>query len=151
MEASTVNTVSGVGDCEAAAQVGLGIEKAITGPPTMGSPVEDTVELSPAGLALSRADDQSRAQIARLVEIRAQIKGGTFLTPERIDETAERLLKILGGSGRTEAQTTTREMEIAVSPGNASLNARLRRYQAAGMRTITLRIAQPPKDAGLPA
>jgi hypothetical protein len=96
MDATPIGTVSGIGSSEASARVGLGTGKAITRQPPTGSPVEDTVELSPAGIALSRADVQSRLRIARISEIRAEIKAGAFLTPERIYGTAERLLEILG-------------------------------------------------------
>jgi hypothetical protein len=57
-------------------------------------------------------------RIARICEIRAEIKAGTFLTPERIDGTIERLLEILGLASKTEAQAATRRMEITVAPGN---------------------------------
>ena len=96
MDATTINAVSGIGSCEVSAPVSSSTGKAITGQPPTGSPVEDTVELSPAGIALSRADVQSRLRIARISEIRAEIRAGTFLTPERIDGTIERLLEILG-------------------------------------------------------
>lgn len=96
MDATTINTVSGLGIREAPARVGLGTGKAITGQPAMGSPVEDTVELSPAGIALSRADVQSRLRVARISAIRAEIEAGTFLMPERMDGIVERLLDILG-------------------------------------------------------
>ena len=96
MDATTINTVSGIGSREASARVGLGTGKAITGQPPMGSQVEDIVELSPAGIALSRADVQSCVRRARMSEIRAEIKAGTFLTPERMDGIVERLLETLG-------------------------------------------------------
>jgi hypothetical protein len=54
------------------------------------------VELSPAGIALSWADIQSPQRFARLCDLRAEIKAGTFLTPERMDGTVESLLDILG-------------------------------------------------------
>jgi hypothetical protein len=62
----------------------------------MGSPAEDIVELSPAGIALSQADVSCSPRFARICEIRAAIKAGTFETPERLDETVKRLLKVLG-------------------------------------------------------
>jgi hypothetical protein len=96
MDATTIKTVSGIGSSEASAWVGLSTEKAITGQPPTGSRVKDTVELSPAGISLSRADVQSRLRIARICEIRAEVKAGAFLTPERMDGTVERLLEILG-------------------------------------------------------
>jgi hypothetical protein len=96
MDATPIKAVSGMGSSEASARVGLGTGKAIPVQPPTGSLVEDTVELSPVGLALSRADDQSGLRIARICEIRAAIKAGTFLTPERMDGTFERLLDILG-------------------------------------------------------
>jgi hypothetical protein len=95
MDATTINTVSGVGSREVSARVGLNTEKAITAKPPTGLPVEDTVELSPMGIALSRADVQSRLRIIRISEIRAEIQAGTFMTPERVDGTVERLLEIL--------------------------------------------------------
>jgi hypothetical protein len=96
MDASGINTVSELGGREASARVGLGAGKAITGQPPEGSPIEDTVELSRAGIALSRGDVQSPPQFARMCEIRAAIKAGTFETPERLDETVKRLLKVIG-------------------------------------------------------
>ena len=96
MDATRINTVSGIGSRKGSARVGLSTGKAITGQPPAGSPVEDTVELSPAGIALSRADVQSPPQFARKCEIRAEIKAGAFPTPERMDGIVERLLEILG-------------------------------------------------------
>ena len=95
MDAITINTVSGIGSREVSARVGLRTGKAITVQPLTGSPVEDTVELSPAGIALSRADVQSPPRFGRICEIRADIKAGTFETPERVDETVKRLLKVI--------------------------------------------------------
>jgi hypothetical protein len=96
MDATTIKTVSGIGSSEASVRVGLSTEKAITVQPPTGSPVEDIVELSAAGIALSRADVESRLRIAQIYEVRAEIKAGTFVTPERMDGTVERLLEILG-------------------------------------------------------
>jgi hypothetical protein len=96
MDATTIKAVSGIDSSEASARIGLSTGKAITAQSPTGSSVEDTVELSPVGLALSRADVQSGLRIARVCEIRAAIKAGTFLTPERLDGTVERLLEILG-------------------------------------------------------
>ena len=96
MDATPINTVSGIAGREASVRSGLGSEKAITGQPPTGSPVEDTVELSPAGLALSQAEVRSCVRRARILDIRAEIKDGAFLTPERVDGTVERLLEILG-------------------------------------------------------
>ena len=110
MDAATIKTVSAIGSNGVSAPVGLSTGKAITGQPPTGSPVEDTVELSPAGVALSRADVQSRLRRARILDIRAEIKAGMFLTPERMDGIVERLLEILGSASRTEAQAATRRM-----------------------------------------
>ena len=96
MDSTTIRTVSGVGINEASARVGLSTRNAITGQPPEVSPVEDTVELSPAGLAVSQAMVPSRSRSARIGEIRAEIKAGTFVTAERIDGTVDRLLEILG-------------------------------------------------------
>jgi hypothetical protein len=100
MDATTMNTVSGNGSREVSALVGLSTGKAIKGQPLKGSLVEDMVELSPAGLALSRAGVQSPPRLARISEVRAAIKAGTFETPERMNGTVERLLEILGWSER---------------------------------------------------
>ena len=96
MDATPINTVSGIASGEALVRSGLGSGKAITVKPPTGSPVQDTVELSPTGIAFSRADVQSRLRIVRIDEIRAEIKAGTFLAPERVDGTVERLLEIFG-------------------------------------------------------
>jgi len=96
MDATPINTVSGIASGEALVRSGLGSGKAITVKPPTGSPVQDTVELSPAGLALSRAEVRSCVRRARILDIRAEIKAGAFLTPERVDGTVERLLEILG-------------------------------------------------------
>ncbi len=66
MGATTISTVSAVRRREAWARVGLGAGTAITGQLPLGSPVEDTVELSPAGIALSRAEVQSRRRFGRV-------------------------------------------------------------------------------------
>ena len=100
MDATPINTVSGVGSREASPRVGLGSGKAITEQPPRSSPVEDIVELSPAGIALSRAGVQFPPRLSRISEIRAEVKAETFLTPERMDGTVERLLEILGWSER---------------------------------------------------
>jgi len=96
MDATPVNTVSGIGSGEASVRVGLNTEKTITAKPPTGSPIEDLVELSQLGVALSRAEVESRLRTARICEIRAGIKAGTFETPQRVDGTVERLLEILG-------------------------------------------------------
>ena len=96
MDVTRTNTVSGIGSREVSALVGSSTRKAITGKPPVSSPVEDVVELSSAGTALSRADDQSCAPLAPVCELRAAIKAGTFETPERIAGTVEKLLEILG-------------------------------------------------------
>jgi hypothetical protein len=100
MDATPIKPVSGIGSSEAAARAGLSTEKAIAGQPPTDLPVEDTVELSPAGLALSRADVQSPPRLNRICEIRAEVKAETFLTPERMDGTVERLSEVLGWSGQ---------------------------------------------------
>ena len=96
MDATAINTVSGIGSREVSALVGLRAGKAIIGRPPTGAAVEDIVELSPAGMALSRADVQSPPRFAPISEIRAAIKAGTFETPECVDETVKRLLRVVG-------------------------------------------------------
>ena len=98
MDAALAKSVSGIGSSEASVQVRKSTEKAITGQPPTGSPVEDMLELSPAGLALSRADVQSPERFTRICELRAEVKAETFLTPERMDGTTEKLLEVLGRS-----------------------------------------------------
>jgi len=95
MDTTTINTVSGIGSREVLAPVSLSAKKAITAHRPRGASVQDAVDLSPTGIALSQADVQSRVRIARTYEIRAEIKAGTFMTPGRIDGTVERLLDIL--------------------------------------------------------
>ncbi len=97
MDATTVNPVLGIGSREIWARWGrLRTRKAITEQLPRGPQVEDTVEISPAGIAISRADAQSSQQSARICDIRAEIKAETFLTPERMQETVESLLKVIG-------------------------------------------------------
>jgi hypothetical protein len=132
MDATTINAVSGIGSRKVSARVGLSTGKAITGQPPAGSPVEDTVELSPAGIALSRAEVRSCVRRARILDIRAEIKAGTFLTPERMDGTIERLLEILGLASRTEAQAATRRMteRLCKSKGDPMKNSEPIAYDA---------------------
>ena len=96
MDATTMNTISGIGSREASVRVSSSTGKASAVQPPTGLPVEDTVELSPAGMALSRADVQSRTRFARICEVRADIKAETFETPKRVNETVKRLLKVIG-------------------------------------------------------
>lgn len=93
---ATINTASGIGRCEVSTPDGLSTAKAITAQPPTGSPVEDVVELSPAGIALSRGAVQSLRRFARISEIRAAIRAETFETPERVAETVKKLLKVIG-------------------------------------------------------
>lgn len=55
----------------------------------------DTVEISNEALALSRAAATSSLRVARNNAIRSEIKAGSYETPERINQTVERLLDIL--------------------------------------------------------
>ena len=96
MVTMTVSVVSGIGSIGASTRVGLAAKHAITVDPPMVSRIEDTVELSPAGIAISRSELQSHLRSARVSEIHAEIKAGTFMTAERVDGTVERLLKLLG-------------------------------------------------------
>lgn len=98
MDITPMRIVSGIGSSEASARVGGSGEKAIPGRPSTGSPVEDVLELSPAGLALSRADVPSRERFTRICGLRAEVEAETFLTPERMDGTVEKLIEVLGPS-----------------------------------------------------
>ena len=101
MDATPMNTVSGLGGGEASARVGSSSGRASTAQPPASFPVEDTVELSAAGLALSQTDVHTCLRFARICSIRAEIKAGTFVTPERIDGTVARLLEVIGQASRT--------------------------------------------------
>ncbi len=103
MDATPIKTVSETSSSKASDRVGLSTDKANTIQPPTGPPLQDTVELSSAGTALSRLDVQPRMRIAPTSEIRAQIseihaeiKARAFLTPERMEGTVEKLLDILG-------------------------------------------------------
>jgi hypothetical protein len=98
MDTTPMRFVSGVGSSEASARVGRSSEKAIPGRPPTGPPVEDMLELSPAGLALSRADVPSPERFTRICGLRDEVKAETFLTPDRMDGTVEKLLEVLGQS-----------------------------------------------------
>lgn len=66
-------------------------------PPTTSAALRetDTVEISNVGLNLAREATESSLQRARANAIRAEIRAGTFETPERIRGTVERLLQLL--------------------------------------------------------
>lgn len=94
MAATTSSTVHGSASGEG--RIGVSTGKAIAGAVSAGPPVEDTVEPSPAGIALPRAEPRFRLPTMRISDIRAEIRAGTFVTPERLRGTVERLLDILG-------------------------------------------------------
>lgn len=60
----------------------------------------DTVEISSAGLALSRAAESSSLRLARNRAIRAEIQAGTYETPERLTKTVDRLMAALSNNHR---------------------------------------------------
>ena len=55
----------------------------------------DTAEFSRAAEALARTTMESSFRLARTRAIRAEIENGTFVTPERIHGTVERLLDVI--------------------------------------------------------
>ena len=55
----------------------------------------DTAEFSEAAEVLARAAAESSFRIARTRAIRAEIENGTYITPERIHGTVERLLDVI--------------------------------------------------------
>ena len=57
--------------------------------------MEDTVELSRFGRALAEVMGQSSLRAAKARAIRIEIVEGTFETQERINGTADRLLKVI--------------------------------------------------------
>ena len=95
MDATPPNNLSGIRSREVLALFGLAKEKSIVAKPHTDSLVEDTVELSPMGMALSRAVGESIQRVDHLFALRAAIKAGTFETRERMEGTVERLLEIL--------------------------------------------------------
>ena len=103
MDATPINTVSGLGGGEASSRAGSssGSGRASTAQPPASFPVGDTVEVSAAGLALSQTDVHTCLRFAQICRIRAEIKAGTFVTPERIDGTVARLLEVIGEASRT--------------------------------------------------
>jgi hypothetical protein len=58
-------------------------------------PTIDRVDLSDEGLRLSRAALEEDARIARRAQIVADIAAGTYITPDKIDVTVDRLLDVL--------------------------------------------------------
>ncbi|UCF33600.1 MAG: hypothetical protein JSV78_14835 [Phycisphaerales bacterium] len=58
-------------------------------------PTIDRVDLSDEGIRLSRATSEQDARIARRAQIVADIAAGTYITPDKIDVTVDRLLDIL--------------------------------------------------------
>ena len=55
----------------------------------------DTAEFSEAAEVLARTALDSSFRLARTRAIRAEIENGTFVTPERIHGTVERLLDVI--------------------------------------------------------
>lgn len=55
----------------------------------------DTAEFSELAEVLGRAAMESSFRLARTRAIRAEIENGTFVTPERIHGTVERLLDVI--------------------------------------------------------
>ena len=55
----------------------------------------DTVEISQAASLLSKVADIPEVRAEKIADVRAQIEAGTYITPEKIDITAERLLREL--------------------------------------------------------
>ena len=55
----------------------------------------DTAEFSRNAEALARAVMESRLRIARTRAIREEIENNTYVTPERINGTVERLLDVI--------------------------------------------------------
>jgi hypothetical protein len=104
MDPMNMNSVSGLGGRDVSPGVGVNPKKAINEPPATGPPVEDAAELSPEGLALSQADDQSASQaddqsatrFTRMCEIRDALAERSFETFERMDGTAKKLIEVLG-------------------------------------------------------
>ena len=96
MDETTIRILSPIGNRGGLPWIQLIIEKAITGQRSTSPSVEDTVKLSPEAIAFSRADLQSSLRNAQINDIRAEIKAGTFLTPERLAGTVESLLEVFG-------------------------------------------------------
>jgi flagellar biosynthesis anti-sigma factor FlgM len=55
----------------------------------------DTVEISQVASLLAKVEDIPEVRAEKIAAIRAQIEAGTYITPEKIDITAERLLREL--------------------------------------------------------
>jgi hypothetical protein len=58
-------------------------------------PTNDRVDFSDEGLRLSRIASGREARIARRAQIVAEIAADTYITPDKIDATVDRLLDIL--------------------------------------------------------
>ena len=63
--------------------------------PVHRTPDGDTAEFSRTAEALARAVMESSLKIARTRAIRAEIEDNTFVTPERINGTVDRLLDVI--------------------------------------------------------
>jgi hypothetical protein len=57
--------------------------------------VQDSVELSPRGIALARACRESSDRIAHHAAIADQIAAGTYETPDKIQRTVDLLLDVI--------------------------------------------------------
>ena len=103
-----MNIVSGIGIHEALERAGSGAGKVITNQTPRGPPNEDTVEISPVGIALSDLTLNRARGLSGLWEIRAEVKAGVFETPERQEKTIARLLEIFGRASSIGPQAIAR-------------------------------------------
>ena len=56
---------------------------------------DDTVEISQVARLLSKVAEIPEVRAEKIASVRAQIEAGTYITPEKIDITVERLLQEL--------------------------------------------------------
>ena len=62
---------------------------------TAARSTQDSVELSPRGIALARASGESSERLAHNAAIAAEIAAGTYETPDKIRRTVDLLLDVV--------------------------------------------------------
>ena len=90
-----MSEITGIGNYYSRPPVTREVPSPVTRTRLPQDPRGDAAEFSIAAEALARAVMESTLRIARTRAIRAEIESNTFVTPERINGTVERLLDVI--------------------------------------------------------
>ena len=91
---SEINGIQGPGDLRPI-QPGQPNKAAPVQPQQAPARTNDTVEISQVARLLSKVAEIPEVRAEKIASVRAQIEAGTYITPEKIDITVERLLQEL--------------------------------------------------------